>query len=42
MPGIAEHDVFVCGPDAWADAVLAGLDRAGVPRERQHLERFTY
>ncbi|WP_410574748.1 ferric reductase-like transmembrane domain-containing protein [Amycolatopsis sp. cmx-4-61] len=40
VPDIAEHDVFVCGPDAWAQAVLASARRAGVPADRVHSERF--
>ncbi|MEO7980286.1 MAG: ferredoxin reductase family protein [Sporichthyaceae bacterium] len=42
VPDIADHDVFVCGPDAWADAAVAALGKAGVPTAQVHLERFTY
>jgi predicted ferric reductase len=42
VPDIADHDVFVCGPDAWADAATAALAAAGVPDSQVHLERFTY
>ncbi len=42
VPDIAENDVFVCGPDAWADAAIAALAAAGVPQAQVHLERFTY
>jgi predicted ferric reductase len=42
VPDIAESDVFVCGPDAWADAAIAALAAAGVPESQVHLERFTY
>ena len=42
VPDIAENDVFVCGPDAWADAAIAALAAAGVPEAQVHLERFTY
>jgi predicted ferric reductase len=42
VPDIAQHDVFVCGPDAWADAAVAALAAAGVPESQVHLERFTY
>lgn len=30
-PDLAEHDVYVCGPDAWTDAVLRAA-RAAAPR----------
>jgi predicted ferric reductase len=42
VPGIAEHDVYVCGPDGMMDTVEAGLRRLGVPRSRLHAERFSY
>ncbi|MGB8651658.1 MAG: ferric reductase-like transmembrane domain-containing protein [Mycobacteriales bacterium] len=42
VPDIREHDVFVCGPDAWMDAVCAAARAAGVPEEQVHLERFTW
>jgi predicted ferric reductase len=40
VPDIDEHDVFVCGPDAWTEAVITSARRAGVPAERVHSERF--
>ncbi len=40
VPDIAEHDVYVCGPDAWTEAVLDTARRAGVPADRVHSERF--
>ncbi|WP_033262757.1 ferredoxin reductase family protein [Amycolatopsis vancoresmycina] len=42
VPDIADHDVYVCGPDAWTDAVLDGARRAGVPADRVHHERFAW
>jgi predicted ferric reductase len=39
---IARHDVFVCGPDRWMEAVLRAARRAKVPDDRIHLERFTW
>ncbi len=42
VPDIAGHDVFICGPDAWADAAGKAAEGAGVPRSRIHLERFTW
>ena len=42
MPDIAAQDVYVCGPEAWTDAVLGALRQAGVPTGQVHVERFTY
>jgi ferredoxin-NADP reductase len=42
VPGIAEHQVYVCGPDDWSAAAVAALRRAGVPAERIHTERFAW
>jgi predicted ferric reductase len=42
VPGIAEHDVFVCGPALWSDAVIASARRAGVPDTRIHTEHFAW
>ena len=32
--------LFVCGPDLFMSAVIAAATEAGVPRERQHQEKF--
>ncbi|QKV80483.1 ferric reductase-like transmembrane domain-containing protein [Amycolatopsis sp. Hca4] len=42
VPDIADHDVYVCGPDAWTGAVLGSARRAGVPADRVHCERFAW
>ncbi len=42
VPDIAEHDVFVCGPDSWMDSVRDAALAAGVPPAAIHLERFTW
>jgi predicted ferric reductase len=42
VPDIAEHDVYVCGPDAWTDAVVASARQADVPDEQIHTERFAW
>jgi ferredoxin-NADP reductase len=42
VPDIADHDVYVCGPDAWTTAVLDSARRAGVPADRVHFERFAW
>ncbi|MER7279139.1 ferric reductase-like transmembrane domain-containing protein [Dactylosporangium sp. NPDC000244] len=41
-PDLAEHDVYVCGPDPWTDAVLRAARRIGVPAPRLHRERFAW
>ncbi len=42
VPDITDHDVFVCGPDAWMDAVQDAVVAAGVPSGQLHMERFTW
>ena len=42
VPDVAERDVFVCGSPQWMDHVVAAAERAGVPREHLHVERFSY
>jgi ferredoxin-NADP reductase len=42
VPGLAEHDVYVCGPDGFTAAVLAAAREAGVPAARIHHESFTF
>jgi len=42
VPGIREHDVYVCGPDAMMDRVIAALRELGLPSGRIHAERFAY
>lgn len=37
---VLDHDVYVCGPPAWMDAVLRDLRRAGFPASRIHRESF--
>lgn len=40
VPDIAEHDVYICGPDPWMDAARRAVIRCGAPRHRVHLESF--
>jgi predicted ferric reductase len=40
VPDIEERDVYVCGPPAMTDVLLARLRGAGVPRRHIHAERF--
>jgi ferredoxin-NADP reductase len=41
-PGVAAHDVYVCGPDQWADTAVAAVHGAGVAVDRIHRERFSW
>jgi predicted ferric reductase len=40
VPDIAERDVYVCGPEAWADDVRRSTAAAGLPADRFHAESF--
>jgi len=41
-PRLTDADVYVCGPDAAADLVVADAAAAGVPADRIHRERFAW
>ncbi|MFI1768185.1 ferric reductase-like transmembrane domain-containing protein [Streptomyces sp. NPDC020800] len=40
FPGLAGHDVYLCGPHGFAQDVYAALREAGVPDRRIHHESF--
>ncbi|RBY87008.1 ferric reductase-like transmembrane domain-containing protein [Blastococcus sp. TF02A-26] len=40
LPDLAERDVFVCGPEAWAADVRRTCLAAGLPPDRFHVESF--
>ncbi|WP_375426136.1 ferric reductase-like transmembrane domain-containing protein [uncultured Friedmanniella sp.] len=40
VPDLADRDVFVCGPDAWAMTVQRLAEEAGTPRDHIHVESF--
>ncbi|MCF3125728.1 ferredoxin reductase family protein [Streptomyces arenae] len=42
VPGLTEHDVYLCGPPGMSAAATTALVRAGVPEERIHAECFTF
>jgi predicted ferric reductase len=42
VPDVAERDVYVCGPDGFADLVVSAAARAGVPGSRIHREVFAF
>ncbi|WP_424536641.1 ferredoxin reductase family protein [Sphaerisporangium viridialbum] len=42
IPGLAVHDVYLCGPTGMTMAARHALRRAGVPNRRIHLECFDF
>ncbi|WP_138759818.1 ferredoxin reductase family protein [Modestobacter altitudinis] len=40
VPDIADRDVYVCGPEPWAEDVRRTTGAAGVPADRFHVESF--
>ena len=42
VPNIADADVYICGPSAWARSVIGEARAAGVPEEQIHNERFDW
>ncbi|GAB3578866.1 ferredoxin reductase family protein [Calidifontibacter terrae] len=42
VPDVRDHDVFVCGGEAWMTALERTLLDAGVSPQQIHIERFSY
>jgi ferredoxin-NADP reductase len=42
VPDIADHDVYLCGPNGMMDVAEHSLWVLGVPRSHVHAERFSY
>jgi predicted ferric reductase len=42
VPGLRQHDVYVCGPPGMAAQATRALRQAGVPRRQIHHETFTF
>jgi ferredoxin-NADP reductase len=42
VPGLIEHDVYLCGPPGLTAAVRRELRDAGVPGRRIHYESFEF
>jgi ferredoxin-NADP reductase len=40
VPDIAERDVYVCGPEPWAEDVRTTTQAAGLPADHFHVESF--
>jgi predicted ferric reductase len=42
VPDVAARDVYLCGPDAFTDVVVAAATGAGVPAQQIHHESFAF
>ncbi|SDZ10345.1 ferredoxin reductase family protein [Herbiconiux ginsengi] len=42
FPDLLHSDLYVCGPQSWADLVVRDARAAGLPDEQIHLERFDW
>ncbi|MEO6086446.1 MAG: ferredoxin reductase family protein [Umezawaea sp.] len=42
VPDIADRDVYVCGPEQWAESVRHAATAAGVRPDRLHIEKFAW
>jgi NAD(P)H-flavin reductase len=42
VPNLADSDVYICGPAAWARAVIDDARAAGAKEEQLHYERFDW
>jgi ferredoxin-NADP reductase len=42
FPDLADSDLYVCGPQAWTDVVVAEAKATGLPAHQIHMERFDW
>ncbi len=42
FPDLKHSDLYICGPQAWTDAVLADARASGLPAHQIHTERFDW
>ncbi|MCU1593716.1 MAG: ferric reductase, partial [Frankiales bacterium] len=42
LPDVAQHDVYLCGPDGMTASAVRALRQAGVPQQRIHHESFAF
>ena len=42
FPDLASSDLYICGPQAWTDVVVADAKSKGVPSHQIHTERFDW
>ncbi|HVA08384.1 MAG TPA: ferredoxin reductase family protein [Acidimicrobiales bacterium] len=42
VPNLAHSDVYICGPQSFNDAIVKAAKELGAPRNRIHLEEFSF
>ena len=42
FPDLARSDLYICGPQAWTDLVVAEAKSCGLPDHQIHTERFDW
>jgi predicted ferric reductase len=42
FPDLKNSDLYICGPQAWTDAVVADARESGIPDHQIHMERFDW
>ncbi|WP_130178387.1 ferric reductase-like transmembrane domain-containing protein [Cryobacterium sp. SO1] len=42
FPDLLQSDLYVCGPQSWADLVIRDARAAGLPHSQIHVERFDW
>lgn len=42
VPDLADHDVYICGPEGWLEAAARAARQVGVPAEHVHVESFSW
>jgi ferredoxin-NADP reductase len=42
VPALVASDVYVCGPQVWAETILAEARACGAPEEHIHIEEFAW
>jgi predicted ferric reductase len=42
FPDLTHSDLYICGPQAWTDAVVADAKASGLPDHQIHTERFDW
>jgi predicted ferric reductase len=42
FPDLKHSDLYICGPQAWTDAVVADAKASGLPSHQIHTERFDW
>ncbi len=42
VPDLRDRDVYVCGPEAWTDAVRRSTEAVGLPPHQLHIENFRW